>query len=111
MMSIGQKSERIAIERKARVQRADKGYDTTVSTVASRWARIRPLTANEQEEAGRQAGITQYSVLVANLTDVVPSDTLVWVTKGNLRLNIKQVRAARVKEFDIELICESGAVL
>lgn len=110
MSSIGAKREMIAVERKTRTQRDDKGWDATTAQIAQRWAHFQPLQDREQLEAGRQAPRTQYLVTLANLTDVTEDDTLIWLTNSNARLNIKQVRRPERREQDMEILAELGPI-
>lgn len=111
MARIGSKTERIGIERKSRTKRADFGNDTTPGIIAQVWANVKPTGGGESQQAGRQAASTLYLITLDRLTDVVPSDTLVWMTGGDVRMNIREVRLPPQRDLDLEIVAEVGAVL
>lgn len=110
-MSLGERRERITIRRKSRTQRVDGGYDTTVADLATRWASVRPLRdrAGESEQAGRKRGTVTYLIEVDSRgTDCVTDDMIVWVTNGDIVLNVRQVRKPMGRTLPLIIEAESG---
>ena len=109
-MTIGQRRERIAVVTKSRTQRADGGFDVTSSSV-ERWARVRPVEARENEQAGRLRGSTTYLIECdARGVSVTPDNTIIWKTRGDMLLNVREVRTAGVRELSLVIVAEAGAV-
>jgi head-tail adaptor len=113
-MSIGERRERIEIKRKSRVQRADGGFDTTLATIATRWAKVTPLRRTAQTEielAGSLRGVVRYLIEVDSRgADVNTDDVVVWVTNGDMQLNVREVRAPKRRDLPLEVLAESGVV-
>lgn len=110
-MSAGERRERIRIVRKTRTKRTDGGYDVSPTTVAERWAKITPVRATEGEEAGRNRGAVSYLLeFDATGTDVTTGDKLVWLTNGNIELNVREVRTPMTRALALEVVAESGVV-
>jgi len=113
-MTIGQRRERIEIKRKSRTKRADGGYDTTLTTIATRWAKVTPQRRNantEIELAGKLRGTIRYDIEVDSRgTDVNTDDVIVWATNGNMVLNVRDVRTPPTRALPLEIVAEAGAV-
>lgn len=108
---IGNKTERVKIIRRGRVKDRNGNYTIATSTVAERWASVRPVAGQENEQAGRQAATMRHRVTLDlyGLT-VAEEDLIIWLTRGNVELNIREVRLSTVRNIDTVLICEAGAV-
>lgn len=108
---IGAKTERIRILRRTRTADANGDYGMTETVLAERWARVQAQRGQEGQLAGQLREQTQYRV-DADLYGVVVNsdDKLVWQTRGNTELNIREVHLAPSRQIDTKLICESGTL-
>lgn len=110
-MSIGERRERVAIVRRTRAQRADGGFDVTVAIHATRWASVKPVRASEAEIAGRLAGSVSYLLeFDARGADITVDDTLVWKTRDNTVLNVREVRMSPVRSLPLAVVADSGQI-
>lgn len=111
-MKSGERRERIEIQRKTRTQRDDGGYDTTLATVQTRWASVKPIrrTGNtEIEIAGALRGTVRYNIEVDSRgADVKTDDIIVWKTNGDMILNVRDVRTPGRRALPLEIVAESG---
>jgi len=111
-MSIGERRERIQIKRKARVKRVDGGFDTTIAVIATRWAAVTPIRrigGTETEIAGALRGTVKYLIEVDSRgADVRTDDVIVWITNGDVMLNVRDVRTPSGRALPLEIIAESG---
>lgn len=110
-MAAGPKRERVEILRPARTRRADGGYDTTTTTVATVWAEVVPASAREQVREGRPAGVVSYNVAIRQRSDVTTDDTLNWLKTPALKLNIREIRQPGARDIDMIIVAESGVAL
>lgn len=110
MSGIGAKRERIRFIRQTRAKRPDGGYDTTDATLAERWARVKPVQANEQEQAGRLRGAVTYLIELARYDGLTTDDAIVWLTRGSVRLNIREVRTDALRPLEMTVVAQSGVV-
>lgn len=108
MNNIGSKRERFRIVRQSKARRTDGGYDRTATTVAEFWAHAKPVAGTEAEQAGRKAGAITYVITTATRNDITTEDGLVWLTRSNRALNIREIRDAGARPLHIEIIAESG---
>lgn len=107
---IGAKRERVRIIRRTRVKDANGDYAIAETTIAERWAKIEPVTGREIEHAGQLRGVMDYHVSVDlyGAPIVLADDRALWLTRGDIDLNIREVRLASVRALDTVLICEAG---
>lgn len=106
---IGNKTERVRVLRRVRRQDENGNYDLVETLLAERWASVRPETGNERELAGQLRGVMSYSVGIDLYgVNVTSDDKVQWSTRGNLELNIQEVRLSPVRNIDTVLICDSG---
>lgn len=115
-MSAGQMRERVSFRSQSRVQRADGGYDTTVATVVTRWASVRPVAGAEGEQAGRQFGATTYMIEIwagDKPSGLTTDYVLRWETApgGAVDFNIRAIRQSSLRPLALEIVAEKGAVL
>lgn len=115
-MAAGQMRERVSFRSQSRVQRADGGYDTTVATASTAWASVRPVAANEGEQAGRQYGATTYMIEVwaSDKPSGLTTDyVLRWETApgGAVDFNIRAIRQSGSRPLNLEIVAEKGVVL
>lgn len=111
MSNIGAKRERIRIVRPARTRRTDGGYDTGTTTVAEFWAHIKPVQGTEAERAGRLRSATTYVITAPRVDGLTSDDTIVWLTRGSLAMNIREIRTDGIRMIDMQLIAETGVTL
>ena len=109
---IGDRKERIRIVRRTRAQRTSGAYDLTDTTLAERWAAIQPVRATEGEQAGRSRGSATYMIEL-DATGLAPTsdDTILWLTKSDMQLNIKEVRLPPTRDLALVIIATSGDVV
>ena len=107
-MTTGELRERVAIKRLSKTRRSDGGYDKTLTTVATKWAKVTPVSGRESEQAGRLRGATTYHVTIRRFTDITSEDHLVW---GSVSLNIREIHQAGNRAEYLKIVAESGAVL
>ena len=107
MAKIGALRERIRFTRKIKSRRADGGYDTTPTTVAEVFASVQPVRATEAEQAGRLTSQVTYLIHAYRLTGITAEDNLEWVTNGNVKLNIREIRQPPGRALMTEIIATS----
>jgi head-tail adaptor len=111
-MSIGERTERIEIKRKARTERDDGGFDTSLTTITTRWAKVTPQRRNantEIEIAGALRGTIRYNIEVDSRgADVRTDDLIVWKTNGGMVLNVRDVRTPARRSLPLEIVAEAG---
>jgi head-tail adaptor len=112
MVKVGQLRHRVEIRRAGRTQRADGGYDNTPTTVATRWASLKPVKATEAEFAGRPRGAVTYLVTMHHepALAITTDDQLRWTTGGGVVLNIREVRTPETETLMVEIVAETAAV-
>lgn len=108
MVKIGDLRERVALQQEASVV-ADGGggYDFTWQTVATVWARVRPLSGRELAARGGMESPVNYEVTLRRRTDAALTTgwRLLW---GTIPLNIRSVRNMDERGEFLTLDCESG---
>lgn len=111
-MSTGKRRERIEIKRKARTERDDGGFDTSIVTVQTRWASVLPqkrLARTEIELAGALRGTGNYEIeMDSRGADVQTDDIIVWKTNGGMVLNVREVRTPPRRALPLVVIAEYG---
>lgn len=91
----GQLRDVIRIERPARTQRADGGYDNASPTVVGTYScSIQPVSGRETEQASRLVGADTYAITIRRNDAITVDDTAVWASTGGdeIRLNITEIR-------------------
>lgn len=111
MPNIGQKRERVRIVRVAKTRRSDGGYDTADTTLCEFWATVRPVSANEQEQAGRKASATTYLIEAARHEGFTTEDSLIWLTAGEMQMNIREIRLPSKRTSNMTIVAESGVTM
>lgn len=112
-MTIGAKRERVQFKRKVRVKRDDGGYDVTLSDLGTYWADVQPVDKPELEsvQSGHLTGPVLYYIYVdAKAITPTVDDVCLWVTKGNMQLNVRAVRNSSVRIMDNQVTAEFGVV-
>ena len=110
MSDIGTRRERIRFVRPSRSKRTDGGFDVADSTVAERWASVRPVAANEQEQASRLRGAVTYLIELPRLDGLTIDDAVVWLTRGSVRLNIREIRTDAARPLTMTIVAQSGVI-
>lgn len=110
MSNIGRMRERIRIDRLSRTRRLDGGYDTAPVTFAQFWAHVKPVQANENEQAGRKRGAVTYLIEANRVDGLTTDDKVTWLTRGNAALNIREIRLPATRPLFMEIVAESGVV-
>lgn len=110
-MAIGAKRERVRIVRRVRTQDENGDYTVATSIVAERWASVAPIEGQEEAFAGQERATMRFK-LGLDLYGVAPepTDKVLWLTRGDLELNIREIRTAPVRNLDTVLICEAGVL-
>lgn len=108
MSNIGSKRERIRIVRQTKARRADGGYDRTPATICEFWASVKPVSANEAEQAGRKSGAVTYIITAPRRDDFTTEDKVVWLTRSNIEMNIREIRKAGARPLFMDFVAESG---
>lgn len=96
--------------RQTKTRRSDGGYDVADATLAERWASVRPVRGSEQEQSGRMAGTVTYMIELARYDDATTEDAIVWLTRGDARLNIREIRTDALRPLEMTIIAQSGVV-
>ena len=106
-ISIGSMRERVACQQETSVADGGGGYALTWQTVATVWARVRPLSGREVAARGAMESATTYEVTVRKRADVALTTgwRLLW---GSLPLNIRAVRNMDERGEFLTLDCEAG---
>lgn len=110
MNGIGLKRERVRFVRQAKTRRADGGYDVLDTTVAERWAHVRPVQSSEQEQAGRMRGAVTYMIEIARTDGLQTEDAILWLTRDSVRLNIREIRTDGLRPLDTIIVAQSGVI-
>lgn len=104
----GELDQRISIQTEQTTADGMGGTTTSWSTVATVWAKVRPLTGKEREQGLQVESPATYAVIMRNRT-VSEAQRLKWDSNGDLILNIRFVgRQARAQYIKIE--AEMGVV-
>lgn len=108
---IGDKTERVRVVRRARAQDANGDYSMNETVLAERWASVQAQRGQEAQLAGQLREQTSYRIdLDLYGVAVTSDDKVIWQTRGNTELNIREVHLAPVRQIDTKLICESGTI-
>lgn len=104
---IGEMRERIRFVRNSRTARDDGGYDVADATVATRWASVSPVQANEREAHGRMRGAVTYLIKCdPQALALTVDDRIVWLTNGNVELNIREIRTPGARAMTLDIVAE-----
>lgn len=106
MIDPGEMTERIQLQRKARVRDGAGGATGSYQTYDTVWARMRPMRGGEKVAAQRQEGKVLYEVVVRNREDVREEDRILWEERG---LNIRFVPPTSSREQFLVIEAELGA--
>lgn len=76
--NVGAMRERVAIYSQAQTVDEVGDITTTWTQVATCWARMEPLSANQVELAGRDDAIRRYQMTVRYRTDITTNSRITW---------------------------------
>lgn len=76
--NVGAMRERVAIYSQAQAVDGVGDITTTWMQVATCWARMEPLSANQVERAGRDDAIRRYQMTIRYRTDITTNSRVVW---------------------------------
>lgn len=74
------------------------------------FASVRPVQANESEQAGRLRSSTVYLIRVYRRTDIDAEHNILWLTNGNMPLNIREIRQPAGRVLMTEIVATSESV-
>lgn len=107
-MTIGELNQRVAFKRFAKTRRADGGYDKVSATVATRWAKVEPVAAKEDQQGGRMRGATSYKVTLRRYEGLTTEDHATWDGRD---FNIREIRLPVTRSNYMVILMEAGTVL
>lgn len=109
-MQSGDLDQRIRLEAETRTPDGGGGWTISWSEIATVWARVLPISAREALRAGQLEAAGMYRVTIRNRRDISPGAAMriVWVTNGDMVLNIRQAADPGARAQVRELVAESG---
>lgn len=113
MSAAGKRTERIQFVVPRRTKVAGGGYEVTRDVLGEVWADVRPVAATESEKQGRRFGSTTYMVEIHaddKPEGLTTAAVIVWLTGGNVEMNVRAVRQAAQSVQTLELVGETGVV-
>ena len=111
-MSAGKLSERIRIDTEARVSDNGGGASLSWTQGPTRWAKVEPLKGQEQLHAMQLQASTLYKITMRNDgTAITAANRLVWLTGGNLVLNIREAPHTPIHSLMRVIIAEAGVAV
>jgi SPP1 family predicted phage head-tail adaptor len=106
MTRLGELTERIELRRATRATDNVGGFTETVSTYATVWAKVVPLSGREAVEAGRLEGTASYLVTIHNREDVQDGDVVRWRSRD---MNVRFVRRVSSREQFLSIEASLGS--
>ena len=107
MFTAGELDQRVDIRREVLTPDAMGGGAHTFETLATVWAKIRPLSGGERREADRTASSANYAAVIRYRNDITEADIIVW---NGERFNIRFIRDMARQRF-LMLEIERGVAL
>ena len=105
----GRLRERVRIERETRTPDGGGGFTVSWLTVAVRWAAVEPLKGLERLQAMQLEASTLYRVTLRNEGPAITgANRLIWITGGDVALNIREAPVTGRGELFRVLIAEAG---
>lgn len=104
---VGELDQRVTIERVTLTPDGAGGATESWATVATLWAKVRPLSGAErgQSQAQREEAVAEYLVVIRNRDDVRDTDRIGW---GDRKLNIAFRKDRGHRADYLELVCVMG---
>ena len=114
-MTAGKMRDRISFGNPVRTQRADGGYDTVVSRIATVWADVQAVQGREGEKASRLFGDTTYiaSIYAGDRPAAFTTAFLVrWETApgGPLDFDVTGIRLAKSRQPMLDIVLEAAVL-
>lgn len=110
MTQAGDLDQRVELRRRTLTPDGSGGATSSVSTYATVWANVRPMTGRERERSQRMEATADYVVTIRDRSDVLESDEILWLlTAGNRSMNIRFVRNDGPRHAFLEIEAEMGA--
>lgn len=105
----GSLTERVAITQDTKTPDTQGGRSASESTLATVWARVRPLSGRELMQAQAVSSEVQYEVTIRYRADVTPQMRLTWTPYQGAAARTLQILAVRQGERDA-LLLDCGEV-
>ncbi|WP_372400737.1 phage head closure protein (plasmid) [Azospirillum sp. HJ39] len=105
MIRMGELDQRVTIQAETETPDGRGGYTKGWSAVATVWARVRPLSGRERQNAQQTEASVSYGVVIRRRTDVTTACRLIWNGKV---MNIRFVGEAGTRDPWLSLECEAG---
>lgn len=104
----GRLTERVRFDREVRLPDGGGGYELGWEPVFTKWAQVEPLKGREALEAMKLEASSLYKVTLRSDYDVNPAWRLVWVTGGNLVMNVREAQPVTSRAMVRVLIAQAG---
>lgn len=104
MFKVGELDQLVTIKRRVRTPDGGGGFTSSLNTVGTEWARVRPMSGNERLAADKIEAPANYAVIMRTRSDLLESDILEW---GSERLNIRFI-AYEAREPFMKVECQKG---
>ena len=114
MADPGDLDQRVTFQSPSGATDAGGGRATGWTDIAANptvWANIEALTGREGVEADKLEASARYRVTIRNRSDVDSSMRLVWLTNGNLALNIREMPDPGPRALYREFFAEEGVAV
>lgn len=111
-MQPGEMDQRVTIQ--AQTLAADGGGGgasswADIGTVPTVWAGVEALSGREVTDAQQLEGRAMYRLTIRNRSDITAAMRVLWVSNGNLVLNIRELPDPGPRALYRSLVCEAGA--
>lgn len=104
-MSSGELDERVSLQRLTPKRDGAGGATETWAEYAEVWAKVRPMTGRERENAARTEALSDYVVKIRYRADVRAADRIVWRDR---ELNVRFMKDRGPRELYLELEAQMG---
>ena len=105
----GRLRERVRVEAEVRSPDGGGGFSFSWEAVATLWASVEPLKGVERLQAMQLQGSNLFKVTLRNDGPAVdPAHRLVWLTGGNVVLNIREAPVTPRDNLFREIVAEAG---
>ena len=106
-MQSGMLDQQIVIKRQVKTSDGMGGHSTTLSTVDTVWANVRPITGVEKKEFQAVQDYRMYEFLMRDTANITEADTIVW---NNIKFNVRAVLPFPRSTF-LQVKAEKGAAI
>lgn len=104
-MDPGDLDQRITIAREVQTAAGGGGFDSTWTTVAETWARVKPVQGRERSEAGGTNAPAMYRFRMRRRGDLVEGMRITWNTH---QFNIRFIADPGGRELYMAVDAETG---